>query len=61
VSGVDEHEDPDDAVDGAVVAAETEEEDEHGGFYEGEDRVVAELLEEVPPEAGAGVEVFWDL
>lgn len=58
--GVDEHERPDHAVNCAVVAAETEEEDEHRGLYQGEDWVVAELLEEVPPEAGAGVEIFRD-
>ena len=61
VGGVDEHEGPDDEPDGAVVAAEAEEEDEDGRFDESEDGVVAELLEEVPPQAGGRVQVFWHL
>ena len=61
VGCVDEHQSPDDQPDGTVVSSETEKEDQHGGFHEGENWVVAELLEEVPPEAGAGVEVFGHL
>jgi hypothetical protein len=51
VHDVEDHESPNDPVNSGVVTSEAEQEDEDRGLDKCQYRVVAELLEEIPPEA----------
>lgn len=60
VKGSGDDQSPDGPVNGVVVSLETQKKDQNRALDEGQDGIIAQLLEEVPPETSAGV-VFGNL